>query len=113
MPNGKIQPENVSTLKEMGQWMDRYGESIYGTRGGPAGAKTWGVTTMKGNKIYVHILGAEDPLLYVPTGKAKVKNAKNLDDGSAVRFSKNDEGVLLTLPDIPRGKIDHIIVLEI
>ncbi|MCK4746979.1 MAG: alpha-L-fucosidase, partial [Bacteroidales bacterium] len=60
MPNGKIQPENVETLKEIGEWMRKYGETIYGTRGGPSGARTWGVTTMRDNKIFVHVLDAED-----------------------------------------------------
>ena len=112
MPNGKIQAENIQTLKEMGRWMELYGESISGTRGGPAGANDWGVTTIKDNKIYVHVLNAGDAELYIPTGEARVKNAINFDDGSKVRFNRNNEGVLLTLPDIPAGKMDHIIVLE-
>jgi alpha-L-fucosidase len=41
MPNGKIQPENVDTLMIMGKWMNKYGETIYGTRRGPIKPTTW------------------------------------------------------------------------
>ena len=35
MPDGRIEPRQVDRLKEMGDWLRKYGESIYGTRGGP------------------------------------------------------------------------------
>ncbi|MEX2604806.1 MAG: alpha-L-fucosidase, partial [Gracilimonas sp.] len=56
MPNGKIQPEFVKTLEEVGNWTRKYGATIYGTRGGPIDPQVWGVTTQKDEKIYVHIL---------------------------------------------------------
>ena len=35
MPTGQIETRQVERLKEMGAWMEKYGETIYGTRGGP------------------------------------------------------------------------------
>ncbi len=35
MPDGRIEPRQVARLKEMGAWLKKNGESIYGTRGGP------------------------------------------------------------------------------
>ncbi|MCK4853025.1 MAG: alpha-L-fucosidase [Bacteroidales bacterium] len=112
MPNGKIQPENVRTLQEMGKWMEQYGETIYGTRGGPAGSKKWGVSTWKDNKVYVHILDAEDPVLYVPMAGEKVKKAYGFDSGETIQFKKQQDGILLNLPEIPKDSYDFIIVLE-
>ena len=63
MPNGKIQPEFVQRLKEMGEWMKKNGESIYGTRGGPIAPRSWGVTTQRGNKIYLHVLHPQDDVV--------------------------------------------------
>ncbi len=60
MPNGKIQPEHVELLKQVGEWTTQYGETIYGTRGGPLGARYWGVMTQSENRIYVHILNWQD-----------------------------------------------------
>ena len=35
MPDGQIEPRQVENFSKMGAWLKRYGESIYGTRGGP------------------------------------------------------------------------------
>ena len=51
-PDGTIQPEFVKRLKELGVWLRKNGESIYGTRGGPIEPMSWGVATQKGNKIF-------------------------------------------------------------
>ena len=55
-PDGTIEPLQVERLKEMGKWLEKYGYSIYGTRGGPFKPTDWGVSTRKGNKVYLHIL---------------------------------------------------------
>jgi Alpha-L-fucosidase len=88
MPNGRIQPENVQTLKEMGEWMKQYGSTIHNTRGGPAGAKSWGVTTMTQDRIFVHVLEPEDSLIYVPTGGRTIKKVYGFDGGKKIGFSK-------------------------
>jgi alpha-L-fucosidase len=113
MPDGRIQPESVRILKEMGVWMDRYGETVYNTRGGPAGAKTWGVTTMTKDKIFVHVLDAEDPVLYVPLQGRTVKKAYSFENKEQIIYKKQGEGILVNLPDIPPDLIDYIIVLEL
>ncbi|HRG07689.1 MAG TPA: alpha-L-fucosidase, partial [Cyclobacteriaceae bacterium] len=76
MPNGKIQPEHVALLKQMGEWTRQYGETIYGTRGGPLTPRDWGVTTQKGNKVYIHILRWYDETLTLPKLGKKVVSAK-------------------------------------
>jgi alpha-L-fucosidase len=55
-PDGTIQPEHVSRLAEVGQWLQKNGETIYGTRGGPLPPRPWGVTTRKGDRVFVHVL---------------------------------------------------------
>ncbi len=65
-PDGTIQPEFVSRLHEIGGWTSKYGESIYGTRGGPITPRPWGVTTAKAGKVYVHVLDWPDEALLLP-----------------------------------------------
>jgi alpha-L-fucosidase len=113
MPNGKIQPENVKTLKEMGAWMKKYGETIYGTRGGPSGSHSWGVTTAKGKRIFVHLLEPEDNVVYVPLGGKNIKSARAFEGGEKVPFIRHGDGIILTVPDLDRAKFDNIIVLEL
>ncbi|MEJ7616867.1 MAG: alpha-L-fucosidase [Pyrinomonadaceae bacterium] len=71
MPNGKIQPEFAARLREVGQWMAKHGEAIYGTRSGPVEPRNWGVTTQKGNRIYVHILDWQDSVIALPQLKQR------------------------------------------
>jgi alpha-L-fucosidase len=114
MPNGKIQPEFVTRLKEIGEWLDKNGESIYGTRGGPFTPRPWGVTTRKGNKVYLHILNWPDPVLAMPKMPQKVKSAKLLKDGTKVEFLEHDKyGFFIRFPQNVRDEIDTIVVLEL
>ncbi len=113
MPNGSIQPEFVTRLHEVGQWLGKNGESIYGTRGGPVSPRPWGVTTRKGNKIYVHVLNWSDSVLAMPKLPAKVKSAKLLMDGRTLDFREDDKyGFLLTIPQDAVDPFDTVIVLE-
>src|SRR6185312_8913189 len=66
MPNGEIQQEFVDRLHAVGEWLSLYGDSIYGTRGGPIPPADWGVTTQKADKIFVHVLNWSAHLLALP-----------------------------------------------
>jgi alpha-L-fucosidase len=112
MPNGKIQPEFVKTLGEMGKWMNTFGETIYGTRKGPVEPREWGVTTAKGNKVYVHVLNWQDETLSLPLSK-KVKAARLFGNKTKVSFMQNEYGLLLKIPASQRNDIDTIIELEL
>jgi alpha-L-fucosidase len=111
MPNGKIQPEFVSRLREVGVWLQKNGEAIYGTRGGPLAPRSWGVTTQKGNKVYLHILDWQDPVLALPIFSKHIAAARLLTDGTKVDYTENDFGLLLRLP-ARRDEYDTILVLE-
>jgi alpha-L-fucosidase len=55
-PDGIIEPLQADRLREMGKWLNHNGYSIYGTRRGPFKPSEWGVSTRKGNIIYLHLL---------------------------------------------------------
>ncbi|QDK82284.1 alpha-L-fucosidase [Spirosoma sp. KCTC 42546] len=113
MPNGKIQPEFVKTLGEIGQWTQQNGETIYGTRSGPVPARNWGVTTAVGNRVFVHILDWSDRQLTLPAIPGKVRSAKLFADKSIVKVSQTPEGVVLTMATAPADDaMDTIIELE-
>jgi alpha-L-fucosidase len=111
-PDGTIQPEFVERLQQMGQWLAQYGDSIYGTRGGPVAPHPWGVTTQKGNKVYLHVLEWTDPVLLVPAPSNQVTSAYALKDHAKVEFSKSGDGLLLKLPPRASSDFDIVVVLE-
>ena len=113
MPNGKIQPQHISSLKAVGEWMSANGETIYGTRGGPLTARDWGVMTQKGNKVYVHILNWFDESIVIPSWGKKIKSAKLFADKTPVKFLENDYGITLKVPKAKMNEIDTVIELEI
>ena len=53
---GKMDEEQVERLRQAGEWLSKYGETLYGLRGGPVIADRWGGTTYRDNIVYVHIL---------------------------------------------------------
>ena len=65
-PPAQDRTEHIARLKEVGDWLQVHGESIYGTRGGPVTPRPWGVTTKKGRTVYVHVLDLQDTSLLVP-----------------------------------------------
>lgn len=110
-PDGAFPAASIERLKEMGEWMKTYGETIYGTRGGKIPPHPWGVTTQKDNKLYVHILDLQDQALFLPITEQKVKKARVFKDRSPVVFKQDKDGVLLKLPAVPE-ETDYVVELE-
>jgi alpha-L-fucosidase len=111
MPDGKIQPELVERIRGVGRWMSKFGESIYGTRGGPVTPRSWGVTTQKANRIYVHVLDWKDELLALPR-LPRIKAATLMASGGRVDFRELEGGLVLRIPETMRDPADTVVVLE-
>jgi len=113
MPNGEIQQEFVDRLHAVGEWLSRYGDSIYGTRGGPIAAADWGVTTRKADKIFVHVLNWNAPLLALPPIPETISSAQLLVNGTRVSFTQRDNGIVLNLPAATKDDVDRVVVLTV
>lgn len=113
MPNGKIQPEFTDTLKAVGVWMEKYGESIYGTRGNVIAPQAWGVITAKDKVLYVHVLKQDNqPYLFIPSLKEKVLSASFMADRSNVKFKQQPEGLFIYMNRSDSEVTDRIIQLK-
>ena len=110
-PDGNLPERAVTRLAAMGKWLEKNGETIYGTRGGIVGPHDWGVSTQKGNKLYIHVLSLNDKGLFLPTGDTKFKKAYEFATGKPVKFAKSKEGVTLFFDKAPTG-VDYIVALE-
>lgn len=111
-PGGALPDLALNRLKAMGEWLKQYGETIYGTRGGIIAPHDWGVSTQRGNKLYVHILDCMDSSLYLPTGNRKVKSAKVFATGKPVRFTKTVDGITVNMGEAPK-EIDYVLELTL
>jgi alpha-L-fucosidase len=111
-PDGTIQPEAVERLHALGVWLDRYGVAIYGTRAGPISPRGWGVTTQRGDTVFVHVLDWPDRVLSIPLG-ARVVRARMLVTGESVAVTPSAGSLTLTLPPASAEEPDRVVVLEL
>tara|TARA_R110000868_G_scaffold378658_3_gene644149 strand:+ start:1301 stop:2605 length:1305 start_codon:yes stop_codon:yes gene_type:complete len=113
MPNGKIQPEFIKTLGEIGDWTTKYGETIYGTRGGPIAPQVWGVSTHKDNSIFVHILNWQDNSFILPTIDSQITSIKSFTSGKKVTYQETNMGTVIELPENELELVDLVLELTI
>ncbi len=112
MPDGRIEPRQVERLKEMGAWLSKYGNSIYGTRGGPFKPGQWGASTRKGNRIYLHAFKWSGDTLELPALPAKI-TAATFPNGGAVEFRQTTTNLSLHVPPVQQDPIDTLIALDL
>jgi len=111
--DGRIEQRQIDRLKEVGEWMKKYGESIYGTRGGPYKPQRWIASTHKGNKIYIHLLQWPDGNLKLPVLKGiKIIHAVLLG-GKELEWNQEKAEVIIRLPEKPVDPDDTVLVIEI
>ena len=115
-PDGTIDDVSAERLRGMGEWLKQYGETIYGTRGGPVTAQEWGVTTKKPGVVYVHVLKAPAA---DAEGWTSLSGAGELADRSLKFFGADNEvesragadgALLVRLPAAADGTIDRVLV---
>lgn len=58
-PDGQLPAAALERLEAMGQWLGKYGASIYGTQEGGYGDGETIVSTRRGNTLYLHCLSNE------------------------------------------------------
>jgi alpha-L-fucosidase len=113
MPDGRIEPRQVERLREMGQWLEKYGEGIYGTRGGPFMPGEWGAATCKENRVYLFVTQwpAKGPL-QLPPLRQTITGSETLTGGKT-DVQQSDLGVTLALPAPDRDPIATVVVLSV
>jgi len=112
MPDGRLDPRAVANYRGMGEWLRKYGQSIYATTGGPYAAGLWGVATRQGTRVYLHILRWDDETLRLPPLPMKVLACSALTGGSPT-VRQTADVLEVTLPAAGRSDIDTIIELKL
>lgn len=108
-PNGEIPTAALKRLKEIGDWTRANGETIYGSTAGDIPVQDWGVTTRKGNRLFVHIMKHSEKELFLPL-ECKVKKAFTYADKQPVKVKRVNGGVKLLFNEVPTG-VDYIVEL--
>jgi len=113
MPTGKLTKETIDTLMVIGKWLEKYGESYYGTRAGPVSPHEWGVTTQKGKTVYLHILDLKDESVFLPGFTGKISSVTLFDEPMALKYIQNGAGIIVTVPFDKRNDIDTVVKINL
>ncbi len=113
MPTGEIPQPSITLLAEMGQWMKKNSESIYGTSPSPFPYLSWGRCSRKGQKLYLHVFDyPTNGLLAVPMAN-KISKAYFLTaSGKALAITKAEGRSVIKLPAMASDSIDAVVVVE-
>ncbi|MDE6489778.1 MAG: alpha-L-fucosidase, partial [Muribaculaceae bacterium] len=110
-PNGELPAAAVERLAAMGTWLDKYGETIYGTSASGIPVQQWGTSTLKDDRLFLHVLTPGTTEIMLP-GNLKIKKAFTFDGKHPVKFKKSSDGIMLTMESTP-DEIDHIIEIQL
>lgn len=96
---GNIPEKSREYLTDVGNWLKRYGESIYGTTASPIPDQPWGVMTAKPHRLFLHLLNMPRDVAAVPAFSASVKSIHFLNgNGDELKHSQNGELLTIVLP---------------
>ncbi len=98
--DGTFPPEIVERLEAIGQWMEKNGESIYGTTASPF-ARLRQRCTKKNGRLYVHVF--ERPasgLVTLPGLTNTIRGAKWLATGAALEVLRHEDAPAIRIPEL-------------
>ncbi|MFO8027042.1 MAG: alpha-L-fucosidase [Opitutales bacterium] len=119
---GRIPQPSIERLKEVGDWMEVNGESIYGTSANPFAKLSWGRCTKKirpgGATLYFHVFDwPDDGKLRVDGLKSLPSSVSLLANGESLPFSayasETALGITLELPTEAPSELVPVIKVEI
>ena len=115
---GVIPEPSVERLKEVGAWMKKNGEAIYGTTASPFENLAWGRCTKKvegsSTTLYLHVFDwPADGKLLVPGLNSKVRSAALLKNGATLETRANEDGVWINVPKDAPDRISSTVVLKL
>lgn len=113
---GEIPAESLERMAEVGKWMDRYGEAIYGTSAGPLLKQApWGRVTRKPGKLYVCVFDPSVTSVTLPGVSATVTKIYPLGQGEglgSLMFSPGEDGLTVPLPKSADDPLVRVVVVE-
>jgi hypothetical protein len=95
-PDGTLPDESLVRLKAIGEWMDIYGETIYGTTAGIVPEQPWGVSTRKGHRNFLHVF-KDTTEIFVPLEDTGIVECRSFPDGSPLKYRKVEGGITVQL----------------
>jgi alpha-L-fucosidase len=114
--DGRFDQNDMEILDGISQWMKVNEESIYGTTRSPLPLQSWGVSTQKNDRVYLHVFRwPSDRQLVVGGLKTTIKRAYLLADAARAELKTrrmNDLDIAILLPEKSADQHNTVIVVE-
>ena len=110
--DGSWPEKQAAVLAKVGDWLKAYGDSIYGTRGGPWRPGAWGGATFKGDKAWLHVIrlpkdGTPVALPRLPGARLVAQRALS---GEGLALKETPQGYALAFG---KASLDAPLILEL
>ncbi|MDD5706243.1 MAG: alpha-L-fucosidase [Kiritimatiellae bacterium] len=113
-PDGTIPATCVRTLRQISQWAARNAEAVYGTKGNPFAYADQKLSVYRDRTAYVPLHFYHGPDTVVAGIGNRVRSARVVGTGKAVRFRQRDGRVsLIGLPETMPDRPFTVIALEL
>jgi alpha-L-fucosidase len=99
MPNGEIQDYQQERLLQLGQWLGKYGDAIYGTEGDVVKPTDDYVLTTKGDNVYLHVLNTDLAKLKISDFMRKVKSVVEFGKKDKISYTLKNNVLTVDLPE--------------
>lgn len=109
---GTIPQPSTDRLLEVGRWLERNGESVYGTRPGPIQGLDWCRSTSKPGRVYLHVFDWPSGGAIKLDGLQEIKGAHLLANPDEKLQVSQDDTLTITGPETAPDSTDTVIVLE-
>ena len=111
--DGSIPEESVKALTTTGEWMKKYGSTIYGSDPCQVSRSVYAGFTRKGNTLYMHVYFWPGNYVAISGLMTKVKSARYLATGENINFQQTDFQLKLTgLPVQPPDEPATVLAIE-
>ena len=112
-PEGMLPDQCLRILGEVGEWMKRFGDSIYGSERASVLLSSFGQFTQRGNMLYAHVDWWLRNELVVPGVRAKLLSAHWLDSGKPIPFDQSGSHIVLkNVAPTPPYSVGPVIAME-
>ena len=117
---GTFPQESIDRLETIGNWMDKNGESVYGTMASPFKSLPWGRCTQKaiegGTRLYLHVFDwPGGGILSVPgLGSEPIRSYLLADpDQKELKITRQRDALEIELPEEAPDPHNSVVILDI
>ncbi len=119
MGSGKVPEASVEVLQEVGKFMEKNGDSIYGTKTLPIYPYDidWGYFTAKKGKLFLHVFENKEQAYLLNIANKPIR-CYRLSDGMSLTLKERvtcegDSSWLIKLPPREADEVDQVICIEL